>query len=90
MKDDAVPIFSPFETLSPTALTGVAGAPRCCDIEITSSPGMGRRSIGCLLERLFMSEGWTPPFVKVASFTTCLLIVFCLHRIQYFYYYENR
>ena len=45
MKADAEPTSSPLFTLSPFFLRQVAGAPRCCDMDKSSSPGRGSFSI---------------------------------------------
>ena len=60
-----------FATWSPTATHGMAGAPRCCDIEIVSMPGSGMRRRGLASAIALESGGCAPP---LKMFATALMI----------------
>ena len=56
-KATASPISCPMFTWSPTATTGLQGAPMCRDMGITTCAGGGSFSIGFLLVAAFLSLG---------------------------------
>ena len=65
-------IICPFSTCSPTATTGRAGAPMCCDSGITSSGGIPATAIGvrsdcCLFSRRVNATVETESFSHAAS-----------------------
>ena len=47
IKPAASPMTWPRSTVSPFLTVGVAGLPRCCDMETTSVAGSGISTIGC-------------------------------------------
>ena len=51
----------PFNTRSPTATMGRAGAPRCMFSGSTSCAGFGPGAIGVRLDTVLCSAGCTPP-----------------------------
>ena len=74
MNPAASPICWPRRTVSPFLTVGVAGAPRCCDMETCSNVDTGIVSIDLSRLSSLLYFGWMPPCDLNRAFTIFMLI----------------